>query len=146
MIKVISTVIENWYTPDIPRQIWFAYQLTGFYMIRGFTEQYFLTGYNYILENHFYFVNAPGYCFKSSLFRIFSANSSVKVLCPPCKDPSNHLLSTSSLCTFIIYRKKEIVFELNSSPNIFWAKDNPELYVFISYRLQESIKLSITKY
>ena len=30
-IKVISTVIEREYTPDIARQICFAYQLTGFY-------------------------------------------------------------------------------------------------------------------
>ena len=34
-------------------------------MIRGFIEWYFLTDYSYILENHFYFVNAPDYCFKT---------------------------------------------------------------------------------
>ena len=28
-------------------------------MIKGFTEQYILTDYSYILENHFYFVNVP---------------------------------------------------------------------------------------
>ena len=32
-IKVISTVVEREYTPDIIRQISFIYQLTGFYMI-----------------------------------------------------------------------------------------------------------------
>ena len=60
-IKVISTMVEKEYTPDITRQICFADQLTGFSMIRGFAERYFLTGYSYILENHFYFVNAPDY-------------------------------------------------------------------------------------
>ena len=39
-IEVISTVVEREYTPDITRQICFAYRLTGFYMIRGFTERY----------------------------------------------------------------------------------------------------------
>ena len=63
-IKVMSTVVEREYTPDITLQI-------SFYMIRGFTERYFLTGYSYILENHFYFVNAPGYCFKPSSSSIF---------------------------------------------------------------------------
>ena len=77
-IKVISTVVEREYTPDMTWQIYFAYQLTGFYMIRSFTKRYFLTGYSYILENHFYFVNAPGYCFKLSLSRIVCVNSSVK--------------------------------------------------------------------
>ena len=36
-IKVISTVVEREYIPEITRQICIAYQLTGFYMIRGFT-------------------------------------------------------------------------------------------------------------
>ena len=58
-IKVISTVVERDYTPDITRQICFAYQLSDFYMIRGFTERDFLTAYSYILEDRFYFVNAP---------------------------------------------------------------------------------------
>ena len=65
LIKFISTMIEREYTPDITRQICFAYQLTGFYMIRGFAEWYFLTNCSYILENHFYFVKAPDYCFES---------------------------------------------------------------------------------
>ena len=43
LIKFISTVIEREYTPDITRHICFAYQLTGFYIIRGFTERYFVT-------------------------------------------------------------------------------------------------------
>ena len=81
-IEVISTVVEREYTPDRMRQICFACHLTGVYMIRGFTEWYFLTDYSYILENHFYFVNAPSYCFKPSLSRIFCVNSSVKVLSP----------------------------------------------------------------
>ena len=109
-IKVISTVVERDYTPDITWQICFAYQLTDFYMLRGFTERYFLTDYSYILENHFYFVNVPDYCFKPSLSRIFCVNSSVKVLSPQYEGPSSHIFRTSSLCTFIIYRKKEIGF------------------------------------
>ena len=109
-IKVISTVVEREYTPDITWQICFVYQLTGFYMIRGFTERYFLTDYSYILENHFYFVNAPDYFFKLPLSRIFCVNSSVKVLSPQYEGPSTHIFRTSSLCMFIIYRKKEIGF------------------------------------
>ena len=58
-IKVILTVVERKYTPDLTRQICFTYQLTDFYMLRGFTERYFLTNYSFILENHFYFVNGP---------------------------------------------------------------------------------------
>ena len=106
-IKVISTIVEKEYTPDINWQICFAYQLTDFYMLRGFTERYFLTDYSYILENHFYFVNVPDYCFKH-LSRIFCVNSSVKVLSPQYEVPSTHIFCTSSLCTFIIYRLKEI--------------------------------------
>ena len=108
-IKVISTVVERKYTPDITWQICFAYhQLTDFYMLKGFTERYFLTNYSYILENHFYFVNVPDYCFKPSLSRIFCVNSSVKVLSPQYEGPSTHIFRRSSLCTFIIYRIKEI--------------------------------------
>ena len=109
-IKVISAVVERHYTPGITWQICFAHQLTGFCMIRGFTERYFLTDYSYILENCFYFTNAPDYCFKLSLFRIFRVNSSVKVLSPQYEGPTTHVFRTSSLCMFIIYRKKEIGF------------------------------------
>ena len=108
-IKVISIVVERKYTLDITRQICFAYHLTDFYILRSFTERYFLTNYIYILENHFYFVNVPDYCFKPSLSRIFCVNSSVKVLSPQYEGPSTHIFCTSSLCTFIIYRMKEIV-------------------------------------
>ena len=108
-IKVISIVVERKYTLDITRQICFAYQLTDFYMLRSFTERYFLTDYSYILENHFYFVNVPDYCFKPSLSRIFCVNSSVKVLSPQYEGPSTNIFRTSSLFTFIIYRMKEIV-------------------------------------
>ena len=108
-IKVISTLVERDYTPDITWQICFAYQLTDFYMVRGFTERYFLTTYSYILENHFCFVNVPGYCFKPSLSKIFCVNSSVKALPPRYEGPSTHIFRTSSLCTFIIYRMKEVV-------------------------------------
>ena len=52
------------------------YYLIGFYMIRDFIERYFLTDNSFILENHFYSVNAPDYCFKP-LTRIFCVNSSV---------------------------------------------------------------------
>ena len=109
-IKVISTVVEREYTPDITWRICFTYQLTGFYMIRGFTEWYFLTEYSYILENHFYFVNAPDCCFKPFLSWMFCVNSSVKVLSPQYEGPSTHMFRTSALCTFIIYRMKEIDF------------------------------------
>ena len=105
-IKIISTVSERKYTPVITWQISFAYQLTDFYRLIGFTEQCFLTDYSYILENHFYFVNVPDYCFKPSLSRIFCVNSSVKVLSPQYEGPSTHIFCTSLLCTFIIYRKK----------------------------------------
>ena len=79
-IKVISIVVERKYTLDITLQICFAYQLTDFYMLRSFTERYFLKNYIYILENHFFFVNILDYYFKASLSRIFCVNSSVKVL------------------------------------------------------------------
>ena len=105
-IKIISTVVERDYTPDKNFHICFAYQLTDFYILRSFTERYFLTDYSYILENHFYFVNVPGYCFKP-LSRIFCVNSSVKVLSPQYEGPSTHIFCTSLLCTFIIYLKKE---------------------------------------
>ena len=48
-IKVISTVVEREYTPDITQHVCFAYQLIGFYIIRGFTDRYFLTDYSFIL-------------------------------------------------------------------------------------------------
>ena len=92
-IKVISTVVERDYTRDITWQICFAYQLTGFYMIRGYTGLCLLTGYSYILENHFCFVNAPDYCFKP-LSRIFCVNSSVKVLSPQYEGSSTHIFRT----------------------------------------------------
>ena len=114
-IKVVPTVFEKKYTPQIMRQICFAYQLTGFYMIRGFTERYFLA--NYMLENLFYFVNASVYCFKPSLSRIFCVNSPVKVL-----SPRSHLFCTSSLCTFIIYRKKEIGFAAKFFSKYFFGQ------------------------
>ena len=107
-IKDISTVVEREYTSDINWQIFFAYQLTGFYMLGGFTERYFLTDYSYVLEDHFYFVNVPGYCTKPSLSRIFCVNRSVKVLSFQYEGPSTHIFHTSLLCTFIIYRKEEI--------------------------------------
>ena len=83
-------------------------KLSDFYILRSFTERCFLTDYSYILENHFYFENVSDYCFKPSLSRIFFLNSSVKVLSPQYKGPSTHIFRTSSLCTLIVYRKKEI--------------------------------------
>ena len=105
-------MVERVYAPDMTWQICFAFQLIGFYMIRGFTEWYFLTDYSYILENHCYFINAPNYCFKSFFSRIFCVNSSVKVLSPQYEAPyrTTHIFRTSSLCMFIIYRKTEIGF------------------------------------
>ena len=90
--KVISAVVKRSYTPDII--ICFAYNLTSLCMIRGFTERYFLTDYGYVLENHFFFVNEPSYCFKPSLSRIFCLNSSVNVLPSRCEGPSAHLFRT----------------------------------------------------
>ena len=81
-------MVEREYTPDITRQICFAYQLTGFYMVRGFTERYLRLGYSYVLESHFYFVYARDYCFKPSLSRIFS------VIAPRYEGPSSHLFRT----------------------------------------------------
>ena len=104
-IKVISTMVEREYTPDISWQICFTYQLTDFYMLRLCTERNFLTDYSYILENDFYFVNVPDYCFKPSSSRTFCVNSSVKVLYPQYEDPSTHIFCTSLLRMFIIYRK-----------------------------------------
>ena len=58
-IKVISTVAEREYTADITRQICFAYQFTGFYMIKGFTERYFLlSDYSYIHISYHYIHNS----------------------------------------------------------------------------------------
>ena len=77
-------------------------------MTGGSTGLHFLTGYSYILENHFYFVNWPNYCFKLSLSRIVCVNTSVKVLSSPYEGASTHLFRAPSLCTFSIYRKKGI--------------------------------------
>ena len=51
-ITAISTVVEREYTPDIAWQICFAYQLTGFYMIRGFNERCFLTDYSRLYNSN----------------------------------------------------------------------------------------------
>ena len=40
----------------------------------------------------------------------FCVNSSVKVLSSQYETPSTHIFCTSPLCTFIIYRKKEMGF------------------------------------
>ena len=59
-MKVISTAVEREYTPGITQQICFvAYQLTGFYMMGGFTEQYFLIDFSYILETTFILKMCP---------------------------------------------------------------------------------------
>ena len=106
-IEFISPVIEREYTPDITPQICFEHQLTGFYMIRSFTERCFLANYSYILENHFYFVNVPKFGFKSSLFRIFCVNSSLIVLSPRYEGPSTNLFRISLLsCSLFRERKK----------------------------------------
>ena len=50
-----------------------------------YDKMFYLTvfpNYSYILENHFCFVYAPEYCFKTFLSWIFCVNSSVKVLYP----------------------------------------------------------------
>ena len=91
--------------------ICFSYHLTGFYMIRDFTEWYFLTDSSYGIENHFCFANAPNYCFEPPLCRIICVYSSVKVSSPRYGGPSIHLFRTPSPYMFIIYRKKESGFE-----------------------------------
>ena len=90
-IKVILTVVEREYTLDITWQACFAYQLTDFHLIRGFTERYFPTLYSYILKNHFYFVNVTDYFIKPSLSRTFCVNNSVEVLPPQYEGPSTHI-------------------------------------------------------
>ena len=59
-------------------------------MRRGFTQRYLLADYSYILGNHFHFVNALDFCFKTFLSRIFCVNSSVKVFSPQYERPSTH--------------------------------------------------------
>ena len=114
--------------------------------IGGFTERYFLTDYSYILENHFYFVNVPDYCFKPSLSRIFCVNSSVKVLSPQYEGPSTHIFRTSWLCTFIIYRKKEIGFVAKFfSKYLFGPKVIPNYISSYVPRSRNQVKLSINK-
>ena len=82
--------------------------------------------WNYILEKPFYFVNAPDYCFKFSLSRIACVNSSVKELSPQYEGPLTHIFHALSLCSFIIYRKKEIGFVANFlSKYFFWPKVIP---------------------
>ena len=100
---------KNSYHIETNQLICFTHQLTGFYMIRGFTERYFLTDYSYILEKHFHLINTSDYFFKP-LSTIFCVNSSVKAFSPGYEVPSTHLICSPLLCTFTIYRKKEIGF------------------------------------
>ena len=116
-------------------------KLSDFYILRSFTERYFLTDYSYILENHFYFVNVSDYCFKPSLSRIFFLNckncksivSSIKRSFDPC---ISHIIALHVNC--LQKERNRQVSQLIFSPNVFWAKGNPELYVFISSQIQES--------
>ena len=134
------------YTPNITWQNCFAYQLTDFYMIRGFTERYFQADYSYILENHFYFVNAPDYCFKSSLYRILCVNSFVKVLSVQYEGPSTHIFHISLLCTLIIYRKKKIGFVAKFFSKYFLRpKVIPKYMSLWVPRFGNQVKLSIDK-
>ena len=95
-IKFISTVVEREYTPDTPTDLlcisigWSLHDKRFYWTV--------FPDYSYILENHIYFMNAPDYCFKPSLFRIFCVNSTVKVLSPLYEGPSTHLFRISSLC------------------------------------------------
>ena len=75
-IKVMWTVVKREYTRDITRHICFAYQLNP-----SIWYEALLNGisYSFILENHFYFINAPDYCFWPSLFRIFYVKNFVKL-------------------------------------------------------------------
>ena len=123
-IKVISTVVEREYGvyTKITWQICFAYQLTGFYMVKGFTEQYFLTDYSHILENQFYFINAPDYCCKPSLSRIFCVSSSVKVLSPQYEGPSTHISYIIAFHVHYLQKERNYLRNLRSqnfSPDIF---------------------------
>ena len=51
----------------------------------------------------------------------FCVNSSVKVLSPQYEGPLNHMFCTSLLCTFIIYRKKEVGFVAKSFSRYFFG-------------------------
>ena len=66
----------------------------------------FIIFINNILENHFYFVNAPDYCLKLSLSWMVCVSSSIKVLSRQYEGPLTYIFYTPSLSTFIIYRKK----------------------------------------
>ena len=131
--KAISTVIEREYTPDITRQVCFAYELTSVYMIKRFTERYFITDYSYILENRFYF--RKSLLFILVLFCLFDYGG-----------PSIHLFRTSWLCTFIIYRKKEIGFVAKFfSKYLFGPKVIPNYISSYVPRSRNQVKLSINK-
>ena len=113
------------------RQFCFAYQLTGLYIIRGFTERYFPADYSYILENHFYFVIKLDYCFKPSLSRIFCVSSSVKVLSPLYEGPSTHLFRISSKLTLLnINSRRVMVFIRNRNEKLFCDVIKGELLNF----------------
>lgn len=99
------------------------------------TKTYFLANKSYILKNDFYFINPPGYCSKSSLYRILGINSSVEVLSPQYKSPSAHLFGTSVICMFINLRKKENVLGKFFSKYFFWVKSNLKPHVFIRFHI-----------
>ena len=68
-------------------------------------KRVYTTDYSYILENHFYILNASGYYFKPFLSRIFCVNSSVKVLPPQYEGPSTHISHIIAL--HVHYLQKE---------------------------------------
>ena len=114
-------------------------------MVRGFTERYFLTDNSYILENHFYFVNPPNYCFKPSLSRMFCVNSSIKVS-PQYEVPLTHTFRSLLLYTLIIYRKKQIGFVGKFfTKYFFWPKVIPNYMSSLVPRSRNQVKLSINK-
>ena len=102
-------------------------------MIRRFTERYFITDYSYILENCFYF--RKSLLFILVLFCLFDYEG-----------PSIHLFRTSSLCTFIIYRKKEIGFVAKLfSKYLFGPKIIPNYISSYVPKSRNQVKLSINK-
>ena len=132
-IRVMSIGAEREYTPNVTRQICFEYQLTDFYMIRGFTERYFLTDYIHILENQFYFCKCARLLFLTFFIQNFWCKQLRKSIASQIRkpfDPSfSHIIAMQ-----VHYLQKErnrfrsyILLQI-----FFWVKGNPELYVFIS--------------
>ena len=93
------------------------------YMIGGFTERYFLSFF--ILESHFYFLNALDYCFWPYLFRIFCKRFWIVLLR---KTLGSYILHIIALDVHYLQKerkftkRKKQVSLLSSSPNTWWVQ------------------------